>query len=243
MNNNEAKFLLRAYRPGGRDADDPAFAGALAQARQDPALGAWFAREQAFDTVVAAQLGSIAPPPGLREAILTGASVSRAPHSTRRWPVWLALAASLALLLGAGAMWRMRSAKQMDPLTAFILHDAQFGNHEGHHGEAAGDLQRVLENPATRLASGLPVDFAKLRTTGCRTLSFAGHDVLEVCFNRGGSEFHIYMVQRADFPQIASTTGPHMMKHDGWSAMQWTDAQHAYVVASSADPEALKALL
>src|ERR1039458_1792759 len=95
MNNNEAKFLLCAYRPGGRDADDPAFAGALAQARQDPALGAWFAREQAFDTMMASQLGSIAPPPGLREAILTGASVSRASPVARRWPVWLARAAGL----------------------------------------------------------------------------------------------------------------------------------------------------
>jgi hypothetical protein len=242
MNNNEAKFLLRAYRPGGRDADDPAFAGALAQARQDPALGAWFAREQAFDTVVTAQLGSIAPPPGLREAILTGASVSRASRESRRWPVWLALAASVALLLGVGAMWRIRSARQMDPLTAFILHDAQFEKHGGH-GEVTGDLQRVLENPATRLASGLPVDFARLRTTGCRTLSFAGHDVLEVCFERDGSIFHLYMARHADFPQIASTTGPRIMKHDGWSAMQWADAQQVYVVASSADPAALRALL
>jgi hypothetical protein len=156
--------------------------------------------------------------------------------------VWRALAASVALLLGIGAVWRIRSARPMDPLMAFIFHDAQFEKHGGH-GEAAGDLQRVLEDPATRLASGLPVDFAKLRTTGCRTLSFAGHDVLEICFNRGGSEFHIYMAQSADFPQIASTTGPHIMKRDGWSAMQWADAQHVYVVASSADPSALRALL
>jgi hypothetical protein len=241
MNNNEAQFLLRAYRPGGRDADDPAFTGALAQARHDPALGAWFAREQAFDTVITAQLGSIAPPPGLREAILTGVSVSRASHATRRWPVWLALAASVALLLGASAMWRMHYAARIDPLVAFVLHDAQFEKHGGH-GEATDDLQHLLENPATRLAS-LSVDSDKLRTTGCRTLSFAGHNVMEVCFERGGSMFHIYMAQRADFPQIASTSGPRMAHHDGWSAMQWADAQHVFVVASSADPAMLRSLL
>ncbi len=242
MNNKEAQFLLCAYRPGGRDADDPAFAGALAQAQHDPALRAWLAREQAFDGVVAAQLGVIAPPPGLREAILTGARVSRAPHTAWRWPVWLALAASVALLLGAGAIWRMRSASPMEPLTAFVLHDARFERHGGR-GEAAGDLERVLENPATGLAAGLPVDFIKLRTTGCRTLSFAGHDVLEVCFERGGSMFHIYLAQRADFPQIASTNGPRMAKQDSWSAMQWTDAKYVYVVASSADPATLRSLL
>ncbi|HXA14803.1 MAG TPA: hypothetical protein VNW23_06710 [Opitutaceae bacterium] len=242
MNNNEAQFLLRAYRPGGRDADDPAFTAALAQARQDPALGAWFAREQAFDTVVAAQLNAIAPPPGLREAILTGVSVSRAPYTARRWPVWLALAASVALLLGGGALWRMRSASSMDPMMTFVLHDAQFEKHGGH-GEAASDLEHMLENPATRLAS-LPIDYNKLRTTGCRTLNFDGHSVMEVCFERGGSMFHIYMAQRADFPQIASTAGgPLMANQNGWSAMQWADAQHVFVVASSADQATLRSLL
>jgi hypothetical protein len=241
MNNNEAKFLLCAYRPGGRDADDPAFAGALAQARQDPALGAWLAREQAFDTVVAAQLGSIAPPPGLREAILTGASVSRAPHEARRWPVWLALAASVVFLLGAGAMWRIRSAREMDPLTAFAMADARTET-PLYRGEATNNLHRALEDPATRLAS-LSIDYPTLRATGCHTLSLAGHDVLQICFQRGGTWFHLYMVQRADFPEIAARDEPHIMKHDGWSAMAWADPQHMYVVATSADPAALRALL
>jgi hypothetical protein len=239
MNNNEAKFLLRAYRPGGRDAAAPAFAEALAQARQDPALGAWFAREQAFDTVVAGKLRTVAPPPGLREAILAGVSVSQAPRETQRWPVWLAVAASVALLFGL-ATWRLKTAVPMEPLAAFALHDARFEKHGGH-GEAADDLKQVLENPATRLAAGLPIDFATLRATGCRTLSFNGHAVIEVCFERGGSEFHIYVAQRADFPQLAAA--PQLARQDGWSAEQWADARHVYVVATSADPSALRALL
>jgi hypothetical protein len=241
MNNNEAKFLLRAYRPGGWDADDPAFAGALAQAHRDPELGAWLAREQAFDSAMAAQLGAIVPPPGLREAILTGASVSRASRGAQRWPVWLALAASVALLLGTGVMWRMRHATQMDPLTAFAMADARFEK-PLYLGEPTNNLRRTLEDPATRLA-GLSIDFATLRATGCHTLNFAGHDVLQICFNRGGQTFHLYMVQRDDFPQIAAPTEPHMMKQDGWAAMRWADAQHMYIVATIADPAALRALL
>ena len=70
MNNNEAKFILRAYRPSGRDAADPAFNSALAQAKSDPALGAWLVREQAFDALITKKLRAIVPPPDLREAIL-----------------------------------------------------------------------------------------------------------------------------------------------------------------------------
>ena len=56
MNNTEAKFILNAYRPNGRDAGDPAMTAALAQAASDPALGAWFAREQTHGHAIAAKL-------------------------------------------------------------------------------------------------------------------------------------------------------------------------------------------
>src|SRR5206468_40161 len=76
MNNTEAKFILNAYRPNGRDATDATFAAALQQAKADPALGAWFAREQSHGAAVAAKLRAIVPPAGLREAILAGGRVS-----------------------------------------------------------------------------------------------------------------------------------------------------------------------
>ncbi|MBC8040705.1 MAG: hypothetical protein H7Y06_09195, partial [Opitutaceae bacterium] len=72
MNTNEAKFILRARRPDGRDDADPRFQEALEQARRDPALAAWMAREQAFDEAVAARLRAVEPPAGLRDAILAG---------------------------------------------------------------------------------------------------------------------------------------------------------------------------
>ena len=73
MTTQEAKFLLSAYRPDGRDAADPFFAEALAQARSDPELAAWFAREQAMDARISERLGGIVPPQALRESILAGA--------------------------------------------------------------------------------------------------------------------------------------------------------------------------
>ena len=80
MNNNEAKFILSAYRPGGRDAGDPGMATALAQAKSDPVLGAWFARERAHDAAVAWKLRAVVPPVGLRgRRRQWGAARGRAP--------------------------------------------------------------------------------------------------------------------------------------------------------------------
>jgi hypothetical protein len=75
MNTQQAKFILQAYRPGGQDANDPQFAEALEQVKNDPNLAEWFAAQTAFDGAVAHALGTVAPPAQLREMILAGRRV------------------------------------------------------------------------------------------------------------------------------------------------------------------------
>ena len=41
MNEEKAKFILSAYRPGHEDRDDPEFAAALALVQSEPELQAW----------------------------------------------------------------------------------------------------------------------------------------------------------------------------------------------------------
>ena len=244
MSNNEAKFILGAYRADGSDADNALFSVALAQAKADPALGAWFARAQAYDAAMAAKLREIAPPAGLREAILAGARASRAPRTERRFPtMWLALAASVAVLLTATlALWPTRAAAGTAQLSAFAIADTAHGKH-GSHGEAAGALQLMLSQPSNRLSAGLPVDFATLRATGCRTLNFAGHDVLEVCFQRNGAWFHCYIVNNADFPSMAKETVTDFEQQAGFGSASWSDGVHRFVVVSNAGLAAVKQLL
>jgi hypothetical protein len=244
MSNHEAKFILGAYRSNGRDADHAMFGAALAQAKSDPALGAWFRRAQAHDAAMAAKLREIAPPVGLREAILAGARVSRAPQTARRWPTaWLALAASVAVLLAASlAFWPKRAGADPARLTAFALNDTAHGQHGGH-GTAAGALQVRLSQPSTRLGAGLPVEFATLRATGCRTLTVAGHDVLEVCFKRDGVWFHCYIAKCADFPGRETGAAAEFVQEAQLAGATWADTTYRFVVVTDAGVEAVKRLL
>jgi len=244
MSNNEAKFILGAYRANGADAENPMFAAALQQARSDPALGAWWAGAQAHDAAMAARLREIVPPAGLREAILAGARASRAPLPGRRFPtLWLALAASVAVLLAATvALWPNRATAESARFAAFAINDTAHGQHGGH-GAAAGALQVLLSQPSTRLSAELPVDFAALRATGCRTLNFAGHDVLELCFQRNGAWFHCYIANSADFPGLAAGGKPSFVQQAQFGSASWSDADHHYVVVSSAGLAAVKQLL
>lgn len=101
MKNDEAKFILRAYRPGGQDAADPQFAEALAQSRRDPELGRWFAEQTALDTAIGGKLQSIPVPADLKASILAGRKI--VPIRTEPW--WrqslhpAATAAALAVTL------------------------------------------------------------------------------------------------------------------------------------------------
>ena len=93
---DEARLLFSAYRPGGKDADDPTFAAALEAAKSDPALAQWLAEQQAFDEAVAGHLRTVEIPADLRARILAGAALSR-PRSrwtaARVWALFVVLAA------------------------------------------------------------------------------------------------------------------------------------------------------
>ncbi len=239
MNNDEAKFRLRAYRPGGQDAGETTFAEALAQAERDPALRAWFAREQEFDAVVAAKVRAVQPPAGLREAILAGARMA---PLRRRWfqPAWWAIAAAVVFAVTLGTVWRLRSPPApLAEFARFAIDDLRHGQHGGH-GAALGALQAALANPATHLAGGLPADFAQLEGSGCRTLRFAGREVIEICFQRAGAEFHFYVLP---WDGLRDAPGPYRLEFSGASAIAWNDARYVYAIVSQTDGDAIRRLL
>lgn len=181
MNNDEAKFILAAYRPGGQDATDPLFAEPLSQARRDPDLKVWFKSQLAFDSAVAARLREVQPPAGLRDLILAGVRVSRRERTwPRRWH-WFAAAAMLAIGLSV-LVAVVRSAgvrPELAKLTRFALRDTAFDGME-HIASlpAMRDLEARLAETRFRAGARLDFDPGRLRANGCRTVHVAGREVL-----------------------------------------------------------------
>jgi hypothetical protein len=77
MDKEEARFILRCFRPDGADAENPDFAEALAWAAKDRELGEWLARERASDAGFAKALTAVSIPASLREEILAGLALER----------------------------------------------------------------------------------------------------------------------------------------------------------------------
>ncbi len=246
MNNAEAKFILSGYRPSGADAADPAFGDALQQVQRDPALREWFGRQQIFDTAVSAKLAEVPVPAGLREAILAGGRVTESGISRSSWwrsPMLLAAAASFTVIIGLAAFLWPKVAVGETSFGRFALDDARHSEAHGGHGGSTDALQAALSNPATRLGANLPVNFGALGQAGCRTVTFQGREVLEVCFERNGVWFHCYIARRADFPALVADAKPVLTERDGASLAAWADAAHVFVVVSKTGRTALERLL
>jgi hypothetical protein len=213
-------------------------------ADDDPSLRVWFAKSRAHDEAVAAKLRQIAPPGGLREAILAGVRVSDQRRKSGLGWGWIAgLAAAAALVIGVFSMRApARPESGTTALAGFAIDDMVNQRHGGS-GEPAGALVAGLQARGSRMPGSDQIDFEKLRETGCRTLNFAGHDVLEVCFLRDGSWYHLYFTRR-DGPLGKSVAkGPTFIAEAAGAAAVWSDARFDYALATKAGVEALHRLL
>jgi hypothetical protein len=103
-----------------------------------------------------------------------------------------------------------------------------------------GQLHELLASSSTRLAGGLPLDFAQLKDDGCRSLRIAGHDVLEVCFQRNGNEFHLYVARGADFPGNEALGTPMFREQSRLASVSWHDRSHAYVLVTDGGADSLR---
>ena len=212
MNRDEAKVILQAYRPGDKDAGDPYFAEALALAKSDPELNAWFADQQAFDARISGALQQARVPSRLKAEIL--ARNKTEPVSFSGW--WRELFERQSPASSFGSMWQMwRNAfKRQSPAawavaavilvvlgltlfqaqsqskSSFAAYSAQMVNcalsDQPHVEREDNNLTSALASLSSDLTGNnlaLPRRLAGgIGLKGCRALAWHGHKVSMLCF-------------------------------------------------------------
>ena len=242
--NDRAKLLLSAYRPGGNDAADPAFAEALAQAQHDPALRAWLEESQTFDRAVAERLSTMPVPADLRATILAGAKFSQ----PRRWwqtpKIW-ALAAMLVVLASLAAFWPAAKPDAWPVDSLAVLDGVLKGEVklDTEHPQPA-HLVEWLAAHAAPVPSPIPPQLAQLPSVGCKTIDSGGRKVSLICFDLGNKELaHLFTTPRDGLRLPPPDRQPIFSRMRNWNLASWSDGAQVHMLASGIAPERLRTLL
>ena len=249
MDNREAKFILNAYRPGGQDANDPRFAEALEQVRRDPILQRWFDESVGFDAAMTRKLAMTPVPSDLRESILTGVKVTRAPHWKNRCRKWaIAAAVLLSATLGVLIWHNTRPAPvagwQLQALDAILSSIARNESHFDVISRNPADLVKWLRENSAPAGKKLPNNLNKLPSIGCKTFFWRGKPVSLICFTLPeGRAIHLVMT-------TVSTDSDRSIKHQAkviqqghWATATWREGDIIYMLALEGSRDELRSYL
>lgn len=245
MDEQEARLILQAYRPGDQDEADPQVAEALKLVEKNPELARWFAEEREFDRAIAAHLASLPAPFGLKTRILANAA-TRSSSSKTRWAVGLAVLAACLFLL-AQLVSLVRGSSQAAVLlpdyaremVSFIRLTPPL-ELESSDPREINDWLRKREVPQ----GAIPAPLSALDPIGCRVLSFRGHDVTLICFRRSGNRLaHLFMVDRAALPKLKAGAAPLFSAEGEWMTASWAEKDRAYMIAVQGDRETVQRYL
>ncbi|MEO6246422.1 MAG: hypothetical protein ABIQ12_13390, partial [Opitutaceae bacterium] len=204
-----AQLILQAYRPNTEDAHDPQFKEALALARQDPVLARWFAEEQALDAAFAAKLRSRGTPEDLKAQLLL-ARATEVRRAGWRQPIWLAVAAAVAVLCAVIGRQSKVTAGKTD-LAAFQGAMADVALEPAQHVEAFGldavELKQWLTAHRGHPDFVLPPKLASHGVMGCKVVEWQGHRVTLLCMKFDGGHADVFVADAADLPAVVVGNG------------------------------------
>ncbi|HEY3931775.1 MAG TPA: hypothetical protein VGM58_05340 [Verrucomicrobiae bacterium] len=257
MNREEAKLILQSYRPGGQDAGDPQFAEALALAKSDVELAAWFADQQKFDTFASRKLKSVAVPPDLKAKILADAipawqKIVELPapawwQNLFRSPVSWAVAAIVVIYLSLAIF-----LKPQENSARFADYSAQMVsaavNDTNHVDIENSDMKQVVAWLGEHHGENkfvLPVALnGKTGLVGCRVLDWHGQRVSMLCYGlNGAGHVDLFVAEAKIFPDAPPIDQPQFASSGGMPTASWSHDGMVYLmVGHSADAD-LKKLL
>jgi hypothetical protein len=232
MNNQEARLILQAYRPGGEDASDPLFAEALEQARRDPELQKWFAEQNALEARLQARLETAIPiPRGLKSDLLALRKISR-PAPWWFQPMQLAAAAAVVLLLGLTVLFLF--PQKQTQLASFretmARYSAQKQGHIVFESHDLAKIQQWLQGRGIETNFDLPTALPGRSTQGCRVVDWNGRQATMICFMLKGEHMDLFVMDRTGLPDLPDNGSLLYAKAGGLMTVTWSKGDKIYLL-------------
>ena len=244
MNRDEAKYLLRSYGLGGRDATDPQFQEPLEMLGHDPELAAWFAREQALDASFSRKLCAFPVPLDLKSQLLAARKIVPLQVWWRN-PAWLGSAASLLVLVATLVIFLAGAGKtDLADFRKYVAAEAAALDHLDFHSADLEQIRQWLENHGAPEDFVLPANLKTRPSIGCRVFDWNGENISLICFQLENKKVaHLFVFDRSGLTKIPIGEIPQFERTpDGITTASWGDNARIYVVAMKQDEQDLKQL-
>jgi hypothetical protein len=249
MTDNQAKEILKLYRPDTADAEDPSFAEALALCERDPELKNWFAEHCVLYSALRAKFKGIPVPEGLREQIISERKV----HTVPMWQKAVLLAGAAAVL--ALVVWRMPWPRAREPhdFAYYRAYMVGWANRVYAMEELTNNLDQIQLFLTQRGAVTNYVVPAKLQknaiVAGCVETEFQGKRVSMICFQTRpmrptDSDLWLIVSGNSTTTGNPMSTTPVIDKTTkGITSASWTANGKTYVLAVKGDEQLLARFL
>lgn len=256
MTHNEAKEVLRLYRPGTADNADPTFTEALALCERDAELKSWLEEHCALYLAMREKFKQIAVPEGLKEQIVAERKVH-----TSSVPLWQ----KSVLLVGAVAVIALLFWRISDTWQPSERHDFQTysGYIVGFAVRSYGRMDintnnlKVIQETLAQSDSiadyELPANLQKnAKAAGCLATTWQGKKVSMICFQTGRplkpglpSDLWLFITDRSSASRSPNSTTPEFKDgpEPGVVTASWTIGNRTYLLATQGDRKFLEHFL
>ena len=228
MTTEEAKLVLRAYRPADKS---PLVQRALNQAEHDPELAAWLAEQQAFDRSMMQSLAEAPIPPHLRDSILHERPTTKVLYLTRIPLLW-GLAAALVLGGIVFALLYEGASKSIGEFrTAMIQELWTIDDQAKFRSSTTAELRRWLQSHGSAANFTLPPALKELRVRDARIVNWSHQKVASLCLIGHGRHLHLFVVPTAALDAPALTDAPQVEVCHGLETVVWTHGDNTYLLS------------
>lgn len=245
MTHEEAKFLLRAYRPDGRDAGLPEFAKALELVDQDPELKAWFESENAFDRAMVTKVNEEKVPEDLLASILVANKVAR-PHRS----VWAmdGLKWAVALLFAGAILMTALKGRGNDHLARYrsdvMAHLKVPGHRFDFQSKEFTELKLWMDTQNMKMDVGSIDHLTSLPTHGCKIMDWEGQKVTLICFELPDRRnVHLFVFHQMQMADPSGLKEPLWLEEEGWTTVGWTAGEDLFMLAGQIPKQELRQYL
>lgn len=233
MTREQAKETLSLYRPGTADAEDPDIIAAMATARQDPELAAWFKDHCAFQQAMRNKLRGIPVPP---RPPLSGIRLPLPATQRPWWPrrAWFAaaMAVCIVLVVTLGSHWwrprtpdRYADFRQRMVGTVLRTYNMDIVTND------MGQVRSFLQAHGAPANYTVPQRLSKLSLTGAGLLRWRDNPVSMVCFDRGTNQMVFLFVMQRSAVEDPPPAAPEFAQVNELRTASWSEGDKTYFLA------------